>query len=156
VDGYAWQYSIADVDFDELSELFRVAPLGEMAPDELATVFNNSRIVCFVYFDGALVGAGRVLADGVDCAYLGHVAVHPEHQGRGLGSGIVRELVERARGHKKIILYASPGAEAFYGRLGFLRMETAMGIWREPGRAIEAGLLSQPGQDVVPTGAPSR
>jgi hypothetical protein len=40
------------------------------------------------------------------------------------------------------ILYASPGTEAFYDRLGFLPMKTAMGIWSDPGRAIEIGLLS--------------
>ncbi|WP_165687281.1 GNAT family N-acetyltransferase [Streptomyces sp. KO7888] len=35
-------------------------------------------------------------ADGVDCACIADVAVHPEHQGRGLGSGIIRRLVELA------------------------------------------------------------
>jgi predicted N-acetyltransferase YhbS len=70
------------------------------------------------------------------------VAVHPGHQGQGLGTAIIRRLVEYARGHKKIVLYASPGTEAFYGRLGFLGMNTAMAIWRDPLRAIETGLLS--------------
>jgi hypothetical protein len=45
-------------------------------------------------------------------------------------------------GHKKIILYASPGTEAFYDGLGFLPMKTAMGLWSDPGRAIEIGLLN--------------
>ena len=80
----------------------------------------SSMFTCFAYHDGALVGAGRVLADGVDCAYTGDVAVHPEHQGRGLGGAIIRRLVELAGDHKQIILYASPGTEGFYRRLGFL------------------------------------
>ncbi|MFF3910248.1 GNAT family N-acetyltransferase [Streptomyces sp. NPDC001848] len=143
VGGYSWGYCIDDVDFDELSSLYRVAPLGDKSPEALATVFGNSMFACFVYFDGALVGAGRALADGVDCAYIADVAVHPDHQGRGWGSGIIRRLVDFARGHKKIILYASPGTEAFYRRLGFLRMNTAMGMWSDPGRAIEIGLLSR-------------
>jgi len=78
----------------------------------------------------------------VDCAYIGDVAVHPDHQGRGLGSGIMRRLVELASGHKKIILYASPGTEAFYEGLGFLPMNTAMGLWSDPARVIEIGLLN--------------
>src|SRR5579884_1663468 len=101
MDGYSWAYRIDDVDFDELSDLYRVAPLGDKPPEELMTVFGNSMYACFVYADGALVGAGRALADGVDCAYIGHVAVHPDHQGRGLGSAIIRKLVEFAQGHKK-------------------------------------------------------
>lgn len=139
---YSWVHRVDDVDFNELAHLYRVAPLGNKSPEALATVFGNSMFACFVYSDGALVGAGRALADGVDCAYIGDVAVHPDHQGRGLGSGIMRRLVELARGHKKIILYASPGNEAFYERLGFLPMKTAMGLWSDPGRAIEIGLLN--------------
>ncbi|MDQ0993740.1 GNAT family N-acetyltransferase [Streptomyces sp. V3I7] len=141
--GYSWSDRVDDVDFDELSELYQVAPLGNKPPETLATTFGNSMFACFVHADGALVGAGRALADGVDCAYLADVAVHPDHQGQGLGSGIIRRLVELAQGHKKIILYAAPGTEAFYGRLGFLRMNTAMGIWSDPDRAIEIGLLSR-------------
>lgn len=139
---FSWVHDAAAVRFDELSELYRLAPLGDKPPDALATVFGNSRFVCFVYTGGALVGAGRVLADGLDCAYIADVAVHPSHQGRGLGKAIIERLVESAQGHKKIILYANPGTEAFYSRLGFLRMNTAMAIWQNPTRAVESGLLS--------------
>ncbi|RAG83777.1 N-acetyltransferase [Streptacidiphilus pinicola] len=142
---YDWQYGSDGVDFDELCRLYRAAPLGDNTAAELATVYGNSRYACFVYADGALVGAGRALADGVDCAYIGHVAVHPTHQGQGLGAEIVRRLADQARDHKKIILYANPGTEAFYGRLGFLPMNTAMAIWRDPDRAVEAGLLRREG-----------
>jgi deazaflavin-dependent oxidoreductase (nitroreductase family) len=48
-----------------------------------------------------------------------------------------------ARGHKKIILYANPGTEAFYSTLGCLRMNTTMAIWHDPSNAIESGLLAQ-------------
>jgi len=138
---YSWVHDLADVDFNELAHLYRIAPLGDKSPEALATVFGNSMFRCFVCCGGALVGAGRALADGVDCAYIGDVAVHPDHQGRGLGSGIMRSLIDLARGHKKIILYSSPGTEVFYEGLGFLRMKTAMGLWGDPGRAIEIGLL---------------
>ena len=67
--------------------------------------------MCFGYPGDVLVAAGRVLADGLDCAYIADVAVHPDHQGRGLGQEVIRRLVEPSKGHKKIILYANPGAE---------------------------------------------
>jgi hypothetical protein len=42
--------------------------------------------------------------------------------------------VTLSAGHKKIILYANPGTKPCYARLGFLRMNTAMAIWRDPAR----------------------
>jgi hypothetical protein len=65
---YLWTGDKAGVDFGELSELYRIAPLGSKPPDVLATVFGNSMFACFAYHGGALVAAGRALADGLDCA----------------------------------------------------------------------------------------
>lgn len=129
------------MDWDALSELYWIAPLGEKPPDSLRTVFSNSMFKCFIYSDSRLVGAGRAIADGLDCAYIADVAVHPDFQRRGLGRAIIRRLVEMAKGHKKIILYANPGTEGFYLGLGFLPMATAMAIWADQERAIEMGLL---------------
>ena len=116
---YTWVYEQAGIDWAELSELYRRAPLGEKPPGALMTTFSNSLYKCFVFAGERLVGAGRALADGLDCAYLADVAVVPEHQGRGLGKAIIGRLVQLATGHKKIILYANPGTEGFYSRLGF-------------------------------------
>jgi ribosomal protein S18 acetylase RimI-like enzyme len=138
---YDWADDAAAVDWAELSELYRLAPLGEKPPENLAIVFSNSMFSCFVYSGGRLVGAGRALADGLDCSYIADVAVHPDHQGRGLGRAIVLELVQRSSRHKKIILYANPGKELFYDRLGFLRMRTAMAIFSDPAAAIASGVL---------------
>lgn len=139
---YSWIDDAGAVNLDELSNLYRIAPLGDKPPAALATVFGNSMFTCFAYAGDLLAGAGRVLADGLDCAYIADVAVHPDHQGRGLGTEIIRRLAERASGHKKIILYARAGTEGFYRKLGFLHMDTAMAIWHDPARAIESGLLS--------------
>jgi GNAT superfamily N-acetyltransferase len=138
---YTWVHDLDNVDWNELSELYRIAPLGDKPPAALATVFGNSMFRCFAYTGGMLAGAGRALADGLDCAYIADVAVHPGHQGRGLGTQIIRKLVELSHGHKKIILYANPGAEPFYRKLGFLHMNTAMAIWHDPARAVESGVL---------------
>ncbi len=142
MDEYSLVCDASAVDWDELSNLYRIAPLGNKPPEALATVFGNSMFTCFAYAGRILVGAGRALADGLDCAYIADMAVHPGHQGRGLGQAIIRQLVERSHGHRKIILYANPGTEAFYAKLGFLRMNTAMAIWDDPARAIESGVLS--------------
>lgn len=144
---YVWADDGDAVDFAELSELYRLAPLGDKPPESLAIVFSNSMFSCFVYRRGQLVGAGRALADGLDCSYIADVAVHPDHQGRGLGRAIVAELVRRSSRHKKIVLYANPGTEGFYDKLGFLRMRTAMAIFRDPAAAIATGVLDRRSSD---------
>ena len=138
-----WVFDQASIDWNELSELYRIAPLAEKKPEDLKRAFANSMFKCFVYEDGVLVGAGRALADGVDCSYLCDVAVHPKLQGRGLGGEIVDKLVELSKGHGKIILYANPGTEGFYRKRGFLHMKTAMAIFRDSARAISRGLVQE-------------
>jgi GNAT superfamily N-acetyltransferase len=141
MDGYTWVEDAGQVDMAELSNLYKIAPLGDKPPEALRTVFGNSMFTCFLYAGDQLVGAGRALADGLDCAYIADLAVHPEHQGRGLGKALVQKLVCRAQGHKKIILYANPGTEGFYHGLGFLRMNTAMAVWHDPARGVAIGVL---------------
>jgi ribosomal protein S18 acetylase RimI-like enzyme len=139
----AWSESIGGLDWEESAALYRAAPLGDKSPDDLRLVFANSMFRCFAVEWGKLVAAGRVLADGRDCAYLCDIAVLPSHQGRGLGKDIVARLVERCRGHRKIILYAVPGREGLYRQLGFRRMRTAMAIFRDQADAHARGLLCE-------------
>ena len=60
MDDYSWIHDLGAVDMDELSSLYRIAPLGNKPPEALATVFGNSMFMCFVYIGDVLVGAGRV------------------------------------------------------------------------------------------------
>lgn len=138
-----WTDSIDKVDWDELSALYRAAPLGDKSSAGLKTVFTNSMFRCFAYEGGQLVGVGRALADGLDCSYICDIAVLPSHQGTGLGKELVGRLVKLSRGHRKIILYAVPGKEDFYRKLGFKRMSTAMAIFENQAQALERGYLNE-------------
>src|SRR4030067_3037192 len=119
---FEWKHSLESVRWEELSNLYRVAPLGDKKPRDLDTAFSNSMFKCFVFDSGELVGAGRALADGVDCSYLCDIAVLPTHQGLGIGRGDVVRLVDLSKGHKKIILYAAPGKEYSYSTLVCIRV----------------------------------
>lgn len=136
-----WVFDDGSVDWIALTELYRIAPLGDKRPNELKFAFSNSPYKCFVLEDERLIGAGRVVADGVDTAYLCDIVVHPEFQGRGIGRDITMKLMELSAGHKKMILYANPGVEPLYEKLGFRRMKTAMAIFSDQQRAIRRGLV---------------
>lgn len=138
-----WSDAIEGVDWDELQAMYQAAPLGNKDAALLKTVFTNSLYRCFVYDSGKLVGAGRVLGDGADAAYLCDVAFLPGYQGTGLGTQLVARLIELAQGHRKIILYAVPGKEGFYKRFGFRRMTTAMAIFENPAAMQKRGYLAE-------------
>lgn len=75
--------------------------------------------------DGILAGAIRywpVRVGGVEVLLLGPVAVHPTHQGEGLGAWLIRESLERARalGWARVMLV---GDAPYYGRFGFTRLD---------------------------------
>lgn len=138
-----WSNSTADMDWTALEEMYRLAPLRGKSAATLQVAFEASLFKWFVREGGVLLAAGRALADGVDCSYLCDIAVHPSHQGTGLGKALVQRLVADSQGHKKIILYATPGTEGFYRGLGFLRLRTAMAQFQERDWAIQRGHLSE-------------
>ncbi|MBU0891795.1 MAG: GNAT family N-acetyltransferase [Gammaproteobacteria bacterium] len=138
-----WISNSDSIDWEELSALYRAAPLGEKTAAHLQKVFANSMFKCFVYEESRLIAAGRALADGGDCSYICDIAVLPSHQGTGVGKQVVEHLVAASRGHKKILLYAVPGREPFYRKFGFLRMQTAMAIFGDQEAQVLRGYLSE-------------
>lgn len=134
-----WTQSIDAIDWGEMSELYRIAPLGIKSADWLKTAYSNSMLKSLALDGEKVIAAGRAVADGVDCSYLCDIVVHPSYQGSGLGKELIQRLIDLSRGHRKIILYAVPGRESFYARLGFRRMNTAMAIFADPQRAAAEG-----------------
>lgn len=90
-----------------------------------------------------IVGAARAVADGSDCSYICDVVVDSQYQGLGLGRRLIENLLEQSKDHKKVILYANPGKEGFYGKLGFYKLNTAMAIFRYPDKVLESGVISK-------------
>ena len=141
IDNLIWVANYNTIDWDELSNLYKIAPLGDKPPSMLKTAFNNSAFTYFVYDSQKLIGVGRALADGVDSAYLCDIAIHPEYQGIGLGKAITQKLLDDVKGYSKVILFANIGKEGFYEQLGFSKMTTAMAIFKNQDMAREKGLV---------------
>ncbi len=120
------------ISWEELAHLFVLAPLGKKRdPGKIEIAFRNSLLRVFAFHDDRLVGAGRALSDGVWRAAIYDVAVLPAYQGKGIGSTIIRHLIDAAD-VEVIMLYAAPGREAFYEKFGFRKMKTAMAIMSYP------------------------
>ena len=136
-----WINNIETINWSALSNLYKIAPLGDKAPELLEKVFTNSMFKYFLYDNKKLIGVGRALADGADCSYICDVAIPPDYQGRGLGKEIIEQLIEDSKEHKKIILYAVPTKEPFYAKFGFAKMKTAMAIFKNQNLARDVRLV---------------
>ena len=84
------------------------------------------------------IGCARLLPDG----HIGRVAVVAAWRRRGVGSALLRVLVDaaRERGHTRVILNAQVDAMPFYERHGFVAIG---GVFDEAGiahRVMERGL----------------
>ncbi len=132
---------ITGISWEEVARLFELAPLGKKRdPDRIETAFRNSMLRVFAFADTRLVGVGRALSDGVWRAAIDDVAVLPEYQGQGIGSGIIRQLIQAAD-VDVVMLHAAPGKEAFYERFGFRKMKTAMAIMQFPEERQKSGFI---------------
>jgi aralkylamine N-acetyltransferase len=122
---------LSKIDWTILADIFRRAPLGERDPTRLRRIFEQSTVRCFAWRGSELVGAGRAISDRISYAAIFDVVVAPEHQGSGVGSEIMQFLA-RASEAANIILHAAPGKEAFYAKLGYRKMKTAMARFSNP------------------------
>jgi GNAT superfamily N-acetyltransferase len=125
------ELEIRDVDYwdpEEIEKMYRVAGWwkGEYDASELPRLISSS-FVFIVALDpttGKAVGMGRAISDGISDAYLQDLMVLPEYRDLGVGTRIVKVLVEAciSRGITWIALIAEPGTENFYLPNGFSPM----------------------------------
>lgn len=61
--------------------------------DSLKTAMKNSFRIIYVYDGDKLIGTGRVISDGIINAYICGIGVESEYRNRGIGSEILKKLV---------------------------------------------------------------
>jgi len=99
-----------------------LAKAGDLTSIQRA--FRNSDRIVTAWDGDRLVGAGRMISDGVCYGWIHDMAVLPEYQQQGVGRGIVAALLE-GNEHLLIGLRAAHDAVDFYQKLGFQRHETS-------------------------------
>ncbi len=65
-----------------------------------------------------VVGFVTAITDGVLAAYIPHLEVLPEHQGRGIGTELMRRMLAKLDAFYMIDLLCDPDLQPFYARLG--------------------------------------
>ena len=101
--------------------------LYQPAPATILRIFKGSSAVVLA-FDSDLdrvVGYITAISDGVSCAYIPHLEVLEGQRGRGIGSELVRRMIESLQHLYMIDLMCDAELQPFYARLG-LRPSTGM------------------------------
>ncbi len=70
-----------------------------------------------------VVGFITAISDGISAAYIPHLEVLPAYQGRGIGSELVRRMLDHLRHLYMIDLLCDPDVQPFYERLGMRRAQ---------------------------------
>ena len=131
---------IINVNWCELAEVFRKAPLGSREPDKLQRGFENSYAVCFALDGDRIIGAARAISDGECYAAIYDVVVLPEFQRKGVGRRMMEFLIERLPVHN-ILLTSAFGKERFYRELGFRKHNNAFAWYTDPSWHINHGYI---------------
>lgn len=88
---------------------------------ELSQAISNSWFVLTAYDNEKLIGFGRIISDGVYQTLIGDLIIHPDYQGRGLGSTLLTKLEAHCKnnGIRWIQLTSAEGKRGFYKKHGY-------------------------------------
>lgn len=126
------------IDWDSLMQLYcetdgviGLARAGNLP--EIKEAFLNSYRVVTAWDKDRIVGAGRMISDGVCYGWIHDMAVLPDLQKQGVGKGIMAALLD---GNEKLLigLTSSFDAAEFYRKLGFKKHKTAHAKY--PGKSV--------------------
>ncbi len=131
-------FECSKVDWVWVAETLKRVGMAHHDPDIHRKAFENSHTAVFIYRNNTLIGFGRAISDGAYQSAIYDVAVVSEFQNSGIGKTIIKQILNRLP-HGNVILYASPGKEAFYEKLGFRKMKTGMACFRKAVEMMERG-----------------
>ncbi len=116
--------SLADLGPDQLHGFFVGWP-NPPSPEAHLRILHGSAHVVLALDDETnnVVGFITAISDGVSCAYIPHLEVLPQHQAQGIGSELMRRMLDQLRNLYMIDLLCDPDVQPFYERLGMHRTQ---------------------------------
>lgn len=132
--GYYFYDSKLAITPEELQDLYRFTRWGRSRSLEQIEKMLQGTSMCFsVRYDGKLVAFCRIITDFVFRGSLWDILVHPDHQGKGLGSSLLSYALTHPaiRPVPVIVTYTSELIE-FMCKLGFESREGLLILQRRP------------------------
>jgi predicted GNAT family acetyltransferase len=130
------------IKWQQLSDLYKgigglVGDFGASGDrDSIKTAFVNSFKVVTAWDDSRLIGAARMVSDGICYGTIFDVAVLTEYRRRGVATNIMKVLLDGTE-NLSIHLTSAFGIEGLYKSLGFKRHKNAFAKYPHPSQYLE-------------------
>ncbi len=94
-------------------------------PASLFSGFAKSLLILAAYEGESLAGLVRCVGDGETIIYVQDILVYPEFQRRGIGTALLREVIERFAHVRQLVLSTDSEERtlAFYSSMGFAPLD---------------------------------
>lgn len=114
-----YTHSISDICPDQLTGFFVGWP-NPPTPDRLLAIFKGSSQVVLAIDTNSnrVVGFANAISDGVLSAYIPLLEVLPEYQKKGIGSELVRRILEMLEEYYMVDVVCDENLCPFYERFG--------------------------------------
>lgn len=117
-------------DVSQLLGLFHQAPWAKgRSLDEAKEMLRHTDLTLYAWDGDRLIGFGRVLTDFIYRATIWDVIVDRAYQGQGVGTEIVRRILNHPRLKKVELFWLCTRRPGFYEKLGFSSKEQTGMVW---------------------------
>ena len=115
------------IDLDVLLDLYNSVGWTNYTekPEMLKKAYENSLLILGAYENDKLVGVIRVVGDGFSVVFIQDILVFPEYQRRGIGTRLLREVMERYSSvyQMELMMDNTPKTVSFYQSVGFVKAD---------------------------------
>ncbi len=119
-----------DIPKDQVIALYKSVDWSSAEkPDLLLKALMNSHAVVTAWDGERLIGLGNAISDGYLVVYYPHLVVHPEYQGNGIGTEIVKSLQKKYHDFHQQSIIADGKAIEFYKKSGFVEAGSCQSLW---------------------------
>ncbi|MDC3168118.1 GNAT family N-acetyltransferase [Prochlorococcus sp. AH-716-D22] len=99
---------------------------------DLRKCLANSDVIVSIWVQNELVGFGRALSDGIYRGVLWDIVIDQDHQGKGYGKMIIKNLLESKKiKHAKKIYLMTTNKKIFYSQVDFKEVSSQNLLVRE-------------------------
>lgn len=136
-----YKTGLKDADLPQLINLYEKTGLlsrfvKNKEYEKIRIALEHSYKVVTAWDGEVLIGAGRMLSDGICYGAIFDMGVLPEYQKKGIGKGLMQELLNGEE-HMPVHLTSTFGNEEFYKKLGFKKHKTALSKYPFPTTYLE-------------------
>lgn len=123
--------NVLEEEFAQIVEVYHEVGWTGHDLRNVPTIFKNSTHYIIARDNGKIIGFARALSDGIFNAAIYDVVVHPDYHRQGIASKLVQQLLNQFESLSCIHLISTTGHEAFYKKLGFKKLNTAMAVYHK-------------------------